>query len=338
MGSLISYSGIATKIRAMERWRISESQFQEMSALETVPEAVAFLRKFPSYDQIFAGLEESQLHRGMIEQQLRLSQYEDFAKLYRFANVKQRQFLDMYFMHYEVYILKTCLRNMVGGRQQQDLSVFKNFFDQHSRLDLDKLSESHNVEEFIANLKDTVYYGPLDGLLQKGEASLPNCENTLDMLYFRTMWQIVKKKLRKEDRQIIAQCFGTRMDMLNIQWIYRAKKYYHMTPAQIYAVLIPIRLHLTRKQVNRMAEAGSLDEFYAVMKDTWYGGVSGSGLEEQQNPEQIAKAVNDRIYHITCRKNPYSIAVLNSYLFFKEREIERIITTLERIRYGVAAS
>lgn len=45
----------------------------------------------------------------------------------------------------------------------------------------------------------------------------------------------------------------------------------------------------------------------------------------------------DRIYELTSRKEPYSASVLNSYLYFKEREIEKIITTIERIRYGVAA-
>ena len=30
MGGLISYSGISTKIRAMERWRISDAQFSQM--------------------------------------------------------------------------------------------------------------------------------------------------------------------------------------------------------------------------------------------------------------------------------------------------------------------
>ena len=85
MGSLISYSGISTKIRAMERWRISDAQFAQMAALESVPEAVRFLMKFPPYEAIFKGLEEKDLHRGIIEQQLNLSQYQDFAKLYKFC-------------------------------------------------------------------------------------------------------------------------------------------------------------------------------------------------------------------------------------------------------------
>ena len=49
MGSLIAYSGITTKVKAMERWRISDSQFEEMGLLESVPEAVDYLRRFRGY-------------------------------------------------------------------------------------------------------------------------------------------------------------------------------------------------------------------------------------------------------------------------------------------------
>ena len=54
--------------------------------------------------------------------------------------------------------------------------------------------------------------------------------------------------------------------------------------------------------------------------------------------KSVADEINDRIYLLTSRREPYSIAILNSYLYFKEREIERIITTLESIRYGVKIS
>ena len=87
---------------------------------------------------------EDELHRGKIEQLLNLSKYHDFAKLYRFANVGQRRFLDLYFMHYEIDILKTCLRNAAGNRESaQDLSGFKEFFDKHSDMDLVQLLVSY---------------------------------------------------------------------------------------------------------------------------------------------------------------------------------------------------
>ena len=41
MGSLISYSGISTKVKAMERFRIRPEQFEAMADLGSVPEAKA---------------------------------------------------------------------------------------------------------------------------------------------------------------------------------------------------------------------------------------------------------------------------------------------------------
>ena len=94
MGGLLSYSGITTKVRAMESHLITDRQFGEMSTLESVSDAVEYLRRLPAYGMIFSNLEGVDLHRGAIEQRLILSQYQDFAKLYRFANLSQRKFLE----------------------------------------------------------------------------------------------------------------------------------------------------------------------------------------------------------------------------------------------------
>ena len=174
----------------------------------------------------------------------------------------------------------------------------------------------------------------MEELSRKGELNPTDCETVLDMTYFKEAWRIKKRYLKKEEQQIITQCFGTRMDMLNIQWIYRAKKYYGLSGAQIIAVLIPIRLHLTKNQVTRMAQAESLEGFFDILKTTYYGRMDG---EERPDLKKLAAEINDRVYEMTRRSNPYSIAALNSYLYFKEKEIRRITTTLERIRYGVAA-
>lgn len=339
MGSLIAYSGIATKVKAMERWRIKEEQFLEMAALETVADAVQYLRTFLPYREIFDQAEDKELHRGNIEQHLNLSQYRDFAKLYKFANIKQRRFLDLYFMHYEVIILKTCLRNAAGHRdQRQDLSMFRDFFERHSALDLITLSQSQTMEEFIGNLKGSPYYAPLFLMLQKGKVTLPACETALDMQYFRAVWRIKDKYLTKDEQTIISQCFGTRMDMLNLQWICRSKKFYQLQPGEIYALLIPIDLHLTKKEINRMVEAENLDVLYGLIESSWYGRTGLVYLDQDQDLEHLASEIIDRIYLKTSRKDPYSIAILNSYLYFKEREIERIITTIEKIRYGLGVN
>ena len=339
MGSLITYSGIATKVKAMERWRIKDGQFEEMASLESVPEAVDYLRRFLPYREIFDELEEKDMHRASIEQRLNLSQYRDFAKLYKFANMNQRRFLDLYFMHYEISIIKTCLRNAVGHREQrQDLSMFRDFFERHSSIDLILLSQSGSMAQFVGNLKGSPYHEPLSRMLEDGRASLPACETALDMLYFRTMWKIKDKYLSKEERKILAQCFGTRMDMLNLEWICRSKKFYQLSPGEIYAMLIPIQLHLTKGEINKMAEAETLPQLYELIRASWYGKLDVIRQSEEPDLDHLTFEIIDRIYQTTRRNDPYSIAILNSYLYFKEREIAHIINTIEKIRYGLAAN
>ena len=65
MGSLISYSGISTKVKAMERFRIrAGEQFEAMADMGSVPEAVQFLRNNPSYEMAFFKASDNELHRG----------------------------------------------------------------------------------------------------------------------------------------------------------------------------------------------------------------------------------------------------------------------------------
>lgn len=336
MGSLLSYSGLTTKVRAMERNFISDAHFNEMASLNSVPEAVEYLKHQPAYASIFSGLEDQELHRATIEELLVLSKYQDFTKLYRFSNLSQRKFLDLYFMHYEVAILKRCLRSALDHREiDLDLSMFREFFEKHSNLDLIKLSTSQDMNELIANLSGTPFFDLLTHIENTDSPTLFDYEMQLDLYYFKAIWKIKNKYLSKSEQKILAQCFGTKLDLLNLQWIYRSKKYYELAPADIYALLIPIYYRLKKADIIRLAEAASIEEFYSLLKNTYYGNLSISNLSEYPDLEELYAKVLDRIHSLTRQRNPYSIASLNTYLYFKEQEINKIITLIEGIRYGL---
>jgi len=240
-------------------------------------------------------------------------------------------------MHYEIDILKTCLRNAAGNRESaQDLSEFKDFFDKHSDMDLVQLSQCRSIEDVIHGLKGSVYYEPLQKLLDQGKATLPACETAVDMLYFKTIWKIKDKYLSSAEAKMLSRCFGTKMDMLNFQWIYRAKKYYNLSEGDIYELIIPIQYHVTKKEIQTMAQAENMEQVYSVIKNSWYKCQDIEKLMDN-GLGNAAKELTDKVYELTSRKEPYSAAVLNSYLYFKEREIEQIITAIEQIRYGMTA-
>lgn len=336
MKSLLAYSGLTTKVKAMESRLITDAQFREMAAMDYVAEAVEYLKQQPAYKDIFSDLDDDTPHRGKIEQLLNLSKYRDFAKLYRFSNLSQRKFLDLYFMHYEISILKKCLRNAIDHRKfELDLSMFQEFFERHTKLDLIKLSESQDLADFISNLQGSPYYDLLSHLDDAKTPTLFDYEMNLDLLYFKAIWKNKGKRLSKTEQKILSECFGSKLDLLNIQWIYRSKKFYNLPASDIYALLIPIHYRLKNEQVTNMAEAGSLEEFYTALQSTYYGSMPLANLAEKPNLEDLTERILFKIYSISRRRNPYSIACLNSYLYFKESELSKIITTLEGIRYGV---
>lgn len=155
MGNLLSYSGLSTKIRAMQAKLVSEKEYREIAQLTSVPQVVAYLKKQPGYSDLWADLDENALHRGEIEKLLTHSIHQNFAKLYRFANPQQRTFMALYFKRYEIAVMKECLRKIFDkGRAALDLSLFNDFFSKHSKIDLDKLTAASNIEEFINSLRE----------------------------------------------------------------------------------------------------------------------------------------------------------------------------------------
>lgn len=335
MGSLLSYSGLTTKIRAMQSRLLTDDQYREMADLKSVPQAVSFLKQQPSYEGLLDSLSEEALHRGKIEQLLVNSIYHDFAKIYQFANLEQRKFLDLYFGRYEVSIMKECLNKIFDHRDVNlDLSLFKPFFDKHSHLDIQQLTTSESIEEFVQNLQGTMYYQPLASLSHLETPTLFDYEMALDLFYFSVIWKTKSKILSKKNLEDITKAYGNKFDLLNLQWIYRSKQYYHMNAADIYALLIPANYKLRKKEIAALVEAETMPAFEALLEQTYYG-----RRYEKLSPKTLEEMYSSIMKHVLTRESksdPYSVSTIYCYLYHKEHEIDRLTTVLECIRYGIS--
>ena len=336
---LLAYSGITTKVRAMESRLLKPEQFRELAEQEDVRSAADYLKEQPAYAEVFDGLDDTKLHRGYIEQILTQSEYQDFTRLYRFSSMKQRKFLDLYFKHYEVEVIKKLLRHMLGGREgQTDLSMFQGFFEKHSELDLETLCRAKNFSEFTEALEGTVYGKLLSQMQEKGQTGLFDCELKLDLFYFQLLWKLRNKLLSKTERKILDDCFGSRLDLLNIQWICRPRSFYRLSQAEIYALLIPVHYRLRADKVKLLVEAEDDAKFFAVLRETPYGKQEELQTGQMPDIQLLSNQMLNRIYGRTGHRYPHSPAVLDSYLYRKELEMRKIVTALEGIRYGLPAS
>ena len=335
MGSVLSYSGVSTKIRAMSSHLVTDEQLQEIVRFSDVPQVAAYLKKTPEYAKAWSDLDENNLHRGEIEKLLKKSIFQNFSRIYHFANPEQRKFLDLYSKRYEIRVLKEVMTNIFDHRDTDpvDVSPYREFFRLHSNIDVDRITTCSTMEELISCLKGNEFYIPLSKIQEHETALLFDYGMALDLYYFTQIWNIRKKLFKGKDLEEITCTYGEKFDMLNLQFIQRSKRYYNMDPASIYALLIPVNYKLKKEEITALVEAPSYEEGRRIFQKTWYGNkyeqLTVANLEEFYN--HIHRSILEKESH----RNPYSVAVIYSYLYNKEHEVNRLTIAIECVRYGV---
>lgn len=334
MGNLLKYSGIVTKIRAMEAKLLTPEQFADIANLRSVPDIADYLRKNTAYAEVLDTLTEDQIHRGNIEKVLVQSLYHDYTKIYRFCGQSQREFMKLIMKGYEIELINYCLRIVINHYKKPfDLNYKSAFFVRYSQISIGKLITARTTDELVENLKETEYYAPLKKIKDTDNVTLYDYNLALDLYYYTSTWKEQKKILKKSDLELFMRDRGSKIDLLNIQWIYRAKKYYNMKPADIYLMLIPIHYKLSTELVKDMVEAPGVEEFENVVIRTTYA--RHYNFKQNLTMEQMYADCLHHLYTADRRKNPYSVSAINTYLFLKEEELKKLTTVMECVRYGL---
>lgn len=335
MGNVMSYSGIVTKVRAMQAKLLTDQDFVNIAGLHSVPEVVEYLKGKEAYADALNRMDETLYHRGNIEKVLGQSLYADYSRIYRFAGMKQKKFIKGFWKQYEIALINYCLRIVFNHYDVPfDLDYKKEYFDRYSQISIDKLVTSESIGELVENLKGTEYYEPLAKLKDASEATLYDYDMALEQYYFRNAWSRQRKVLNRKERELYTRDCGIKIDLLNLQWIYRAKKYYHMVPPDIYLMMIPIQYRLKADEFKAMVEAPTVEQFMQLVAGSYYG----IHFDIVQNPASLGQIYREclhKLYLSDRRREPYSIATVNTYLFLKEEEIDKLTTALECIRYGL---
>lgn len=334
MSTLLKYSGVATKVRAMSSNLLTNDDFIKMSQAAHVLDVATQLKQLPAYEEAFASLNEHLMHRGDIEKILIQSLYADYSKLYRFGNPHIREYLQLYMRRYEIDLINYCFRIVFNEYPEPfDLNHKREFFDRYSRISIDKLITSTNIDELVSNLEGTEYYAPLIKLRDNTNATLFDYNLALDLYYYSSLWRNQKKYLKGTELKVFTNKVGCKIDLLNMQWIYQAKKYYALSDAEIYALLIPINYHLSIPQFKALVEASTIEVFDKLVLETYYGkryAPHGFVALEHMHRQCLSDC-----YKKDCRDFPYSLAPITLYLYEKEEEIRKITTALECIRYEI---
>ncbi len=157
----------------------------------------------------------------------------------------------------------------------------------------------------------------------------------IEISYFVEVWKKIEKFSRKQMKQVLQEAFGTQIDWLNIMWMYRGKQFFHQKPKEMESMLIPVHYKLKKIELQRLLTLEHMEEFQKILSNTVY--FKGREALVKIQDEISYHQVMQKMYQCLCRKYPSSMALIFYYFYEKEREIERLTTALEGIRYQVPA-
>ena len=155
----------------------------------------------------------------------------------------------------------------------------------------------------------------------------------MDRYYYKQLLETAKG-LTKEDRNFVRESLGTDIDLKNLEFIYRGKKFYDLIPQELVNLAIPEGLYIDADEIQRLS-GGTVEEFEAEVAKTKMSFMVDGGKDIDLEMFRAMKRYQYgqfKRYEHTTEKN---IMLLLAYIHLTEFEIRDVIAIMEGRRYNM---
>jgi len=333
MDKVITYAAVNTKIRALEKDFLKREDYLNMIQEKSVVGVARYLKDNTSYDKLLREINIDKISRRDLEDILKNNMIKNMDKLIYYFRDDYKEFIRSLYIKYEIEDLKILSRSIFNGKDLETIEKPLSFLGKYSRVDPKILFKSKTNRDLIYSLKGSEFFEFLIPLVDGKRENRFRFEMALDMGYFSII-QSRKLKISREDRKILKKWEGLLADLYNIQWVYRGKKFYNLSPEELLNYTINFGDKLTFRVRKAMCYAKNLEELYKMITNTIYGFLFKK--EEISRDIYMERRINRFIYYklkALDRQFPLSIIQTIDFVWSFEFEIRDIISILEAIRY-----
>ncbi|HHW03636.1 MAG TPA: V-type ATPase subunit [Thermoanaerobacterales bacterium] len=333
MDKVTVYAAVNTKIRAMEGDFLKREDYMNMLQKKSVADVTRYLKDHTSYGKLLGDIRIDNISRRDLEDILKRNMIKNMDRLMHYFRDDYRDFIRSLYIKYEIEDLKSLARAIFNGKKPETMEKPLTFLGKYSRAEAEKLFKSTTIKNLIYSLEGSEFFEVLKPLLDGKRENLFRFEMALDMGYFSII-QNRRQKISAKDREVLKKWEGMVADLYNIQWIYRGKKFYRLSPEELLNYTMNFGDKLTFTDRKAMCYAKNLDELYRMTMDSGYGFLFKK--EEISRDIYMERRINRYIYYklkALTRKYPMSIIQTIGYVWSLEFEIRDIISIIESIRY-----
>lgn len=257
MAGAKDFSAVNTKISGMGKNLLSTSDYDYILSLSQ-REILNFLmeKEFIKATD-FQELDYLSVHikRILIEKMEALSNF--MANDYKVL-------MDLIIDRYKIDDVKKAVRNIYNNNDnlaKENFVVEENFFN--------SVNSGIGISDFIKSLSKERYYDYIRSYNEKiGGEILFYLEMFLDRFHYSDIYKYCDK-LDKKSRKKAKELFGAIIDLKNLTWIYRAKKYYDVDDTLIYNYSIFRGLKFGEDVLLKMSKM-DIESFMSFVKGTEY--------------------------------------------------------------------
>ena len=334
MGQLGKYSFINAKVRAMLSNLLTPEQFDHLREAEDVAALLADLAQTP-YRQMTEKFAAGDLELEALEQEFMRHDIAIHRKLFStMTSTDEKNLLFLLMQRYEIEQLKVVLRlwHKNAPVPAEDYLLGENIC---FPLDWRQLLIAKNIEEIILLLDQTPYRTPLLKAREKFKEShsLFYLEVALDLDYYERI-SAAMEKLSAVDKTVAKAILGVEVDIENINWLVRSKKYYALGMGEMLPWLLPGGARIQKENIRNIYLSEDLDQIFETLAVGPYARLKDLVMGNMALLENILYEVLSREVRRALGGFPFTIGIILGYLVLKRKETGTLVSLIYAKKYG----
>lgn len=338
MGSITEFAAISTKIKALYKKMLSKEQYNKLLNTKNFVDAINYLKTDTYYSEALSDYNSETLTRSELERALKKHYINDVCRLKHYIIGGYRKLFNVLLLRFQVENIKTILRGKYVNKDKSEISNFIITNCCANDIDYRDLINANDFDEVIEKLKGTIYYEYLVPLIGNIKSNgLFKVETALDLCYFSFVKNYAKK-LDVENRTVVQTFNNSYADLLNIQRIFRGKKYYNLSPEELFNYSIYDGHKISKDLLKTLCYSRDLDEFFNLLRNTPYSKL----FEENQDKDYLMEVEMLDYLKKLClnykSRNSMNLSGVIAYVELSLIEMRNIVSIIESKKYNQTPS
>lgn len=329
MNPNMAYYALATKIATKKGRILNKNDWNKYLDCSTVEQLTHLLKSNSEFGKAFKDIPSDNLDRDDLETVLLRFKTLEIENLLHYFSGPYKEFIKTILMEAEIQDLSLIIRKITKGESLEKIEERFVHSRIYTNLNFEELVNFNSVDQIIQKLKGTPYYNGLSNFTKEDALSREfHIEMKMYLALYKSLFEKTEK-LKKDDQKAVKQVLGVKIDLLNIQWIYRAKKYYEISPEEIFIYSLAGGTVLGYNRLKKLCYA-TVEEFKKLLKD-----FLRNDIFKDLNDADINVVIDSYMLDYLKKNSFDNIGTALSFIYMLNIIINDLTSITEGIQYQV---